>query len=146
MLRRDFQPERSYKNKTTRIISGKHVICLGTVDQSSKVLNAEIVASSKEAIVDYYFKKIKTPAVVLAICASITLIIGFVVVKDKVLVAPNAEEVPADLQCSVCLSRKKNIVLWPCKHVCLCDVCFNNKITKCPMCRVRIAHQFKIDY
>lgn len=141
-----YQPNRSIKTKVNKINQGGQIVCLGELDQSSKVFKAEFIGSSKEAILDHYYKSIKTPVVILAIFTSITLFIRYVVTKDKIVAEDAGEEVPANLECCVCINRKKNIILWPCKHVCVCDVCMKNNITNCPICRERITHQFRINY
>ena len=141
-----YQPNRSIKTKVSKISQGGQIVCLGELDKSSKVFQAEFIGSSKEAILDYYYKSIKTPVVVLAIFTSITLFIRYVVTKDKIAAEDADEEVPSSLECCVCINRKKNIILWPCKHVCICDVCMKNNITHCPICRERITHQFRINY
>merc|ERR1719491_805298 len=41
--------------------------------------------------------------------------------------------------CVICIERDKNILLLPCKHLCLCSKCFHvNNLTECPMCRTKI--------
>ena len=48
--------------------------------------------------------------------------------------------------CIICEERKRNIVFIPCKHLCLCDNCFqvDGKIDKCPMCREVIKDSMKV--
>jgi E3 ubiquitin-protein ligase MGRN1 len=46
-------------------------------------------------------------------------------------------------QCIICLSNISNIILYPCRHFCLCDQCSNfvkvdNK--PCPICRKQIEN------
>lgn len=142
-----YEVARSQKTKTSSIRSGSSVVVYGNLSSISPAsLNAEIISTSKEAILDSYFKSLTTPTVLLSICSSITMIIGFVYLNRIVPQEPPTELVPPELECSICLSRKKNTVLWPCKHVCVCDVCLQNDITKCPLCRTRITHQYKIKY
>ncbi|ESN95239.1 hypothetical protein HELRODRAFT_193596 [Helobdella robusta] len=44
---------------------------------------------------------------------------------------------PADSPCVICLTRFKELVLMPCRHMCVCSACYDNIITpkKCPICR-----------
>lgn len=45
--------------------------------------------------------------------------------------AANQEE-----SCVVCLVHKKNHVVMPCRHLCLCGTCkTTGKVTSCPICR-----------
>jgi len=40
-------------------------------------------------------------------------------------------------ECSVCMERQPNVVLFPCVHMCLCERCSINLASEpCPMCRV----------
>jgi len=60
--------------------------------------------------------------------------------------APNAEFHPQkdETVCVICLERTRNILLLPCKHICLCRECFNKtKIAHCPVCRSAV--ESKID-
>lgn len=42
-------------------------------------------------------------------------------------------------ECCICLDRKSNILLLPCNHITLCDVCCRDSIyanfNKCPICQ-----------
>ena len=50
-----------------------------------------------------------------------------------------------DSTCVACMSAVKDIILLPCRHVCLCGGCFES-ITKCPVCRAPImAHMKFVD-
>jgi len=40
--------------------------------------------------------------------------------------------------CIACLSAKKNVVLQPCKHLTMCESCFNKCSTACPQCRAPV--------
>lgn len=43
-----------------------------------------------------------------------------------------------DPDCVICLDRKKEIILSPCGHFCLCNTCcskLDTRTRKCPMCR-----------
>ena len=47
--------------------------------------------------------------------------------------------------CVICLERDKNILLLPCKHLCLCGKCFHvNNLTECPICRKTIASHLDV--
>ncbi|OMJ77489.1 hypothetical protein SteCoe_22926 [Stentor coeruleus] len=49
--------------------------------------------------------------------------------------------------CSVCLNNPKTMMLFPCRHVCLCESCLNfmmNRNHKCPICRSAIRFGYKI--
>ena len=50
--------------------------------------------------------------------------------------------------CVVCEVGKKNILLMPCKHICLCKSCadsfLSDKIKECPMCRTKIQDSTEV--
>ncbi|KAK2164998.1 hypothetical protein LSH36_56g01019 [Paralvinella palmiformis] len=46
-------------------------------------------------------------------------------------------------QCVVCLSAAVTRAFLPCRHACVCDVCFS-RLTHCPMCRTIISSSFRI--
>ncbi|KDO26722.1 hypothetical protein SPRG_20520 [Saprolegnia parasitica CBS 223.65] len=43
-----------------------------------------------------------------------------------------------NLECVVCLSATKNVLLLPCKHLCLCTSCSAHITTECPLCKTKI--------
>ena len=49
---------------------------------------------------------------------------------------------PEHRDCIVCLTEPKDIVLLPCRHVCVCHVC-HRSVTKCPVCRGAILNYAK---
>ncbi|XP_017070634.1 mitochondrial E3 ubiquitin protein ligase 1-like [Drosophila eugracilis] len=46
---------------------------------------------------------------------------------------------PQDQLCVVCASNPKEIILFPCGHVCLCEGCAQKISISCPVCRCKIA-------
>ena len=50
--------------------------------------------------------------------------------------------------CVVCDDEKKQIILLPCKHMCLCKTCsvrcLFNTIKDCPMCRTEIKDSMEV--
>ncbi|TNJ26389.1 Ankyrin repeat protein 2 [Giardia muris] len=52
---------------------------------------------------------------------------------------------PESLQCVICLSNPKCIVLQPCKHCCVCEGCAKYlKGKTCPLCRKDVERMMKI--
>lgn len=45
--------------------------------------------------------------------------------------------------CKICLENELDILVMPCKHLCLCAVCSAN-LEKCPMCRTHITEFVKV--
>lgn len=44
--------------------------------------------------------------------------------------------------CVVCLSEEAEIILLPCRHVCVCATCFK-EVDKCPVCRAEFETYIK---
>lgn len=56
-----------------------------------------------------------------------------------------------DSSCCICLMNPKNVVLMPCRHLCLCDMCANEltstsnfSIHECPLCRTRVDQRLHV--
>jgi len=51
----------------------------------------------------------------------------------------------ADRLCVICCEGQKSVVLLPCRHMCLCDVCGHmDRIDTCPLCRVKITNKLSV--
>ncbi|VDL82509.1 unnamed protein product [Nippostrongylus brasiliensis] len=64
-------------------------------------------------------------------------------------VLSNAEKANDErIQCCICLFREKSVLLRPCNHLCLCDVCFNAVMSEgpplCPVCRTTIESHISV--
>jgi hypothetical protein len=47
--------------------------------------------------------------------------------------------------CSICYDSDVTLLLEPCNHICICQLCYNSLITKeCPICRTNISATRKI--
>lgn len=47
--------------------------------------------------------------------------------------------------CVICAEREKTVVLLPCRHLCLCDVCSSyDSMVNCPLCRKDIDHKISV--
>lgn len=54
----------------------------------------------------------------------------------------NSEKSEAEgMQCAMCLEHKKNVLLKPCRHICLCVECARalHEKPQCPVCRGAIT-------
>eukprot|EP01065_Artemidia_motanka_P001674 TRINITY_DN1076_c0_g1_i2.p1 TRINITY_DN1076_c0_g1~~TRINITY_DN1076_c0_g1_i2.p1 ORF type:complete len:466 (+),score=102.01 TRINITY_DN1076_c0_g1_i2:65-1399(+) len=49
-----------------------------------------------------------------------------------------------DEMCSVCLCEPKQVVLWPCRHMCSCADCAP-RLRKCPLCRKTVARRLRLE-
>jgi hypothetical protein len=58
------------------------------------------------------------------------------------------DDVDDEASCVVCLSEKKEICLFPCRHVCLCSFCsevlFSQAERLCPVCRCVLEAKCKV--
>ncbi|ETV69811.1 hypothetical protein H257_14634 [Aphanomyces astaci] len=57
--------------------------------------------------------------------------------KSKAAEAPPDCPLPS-LECVVCLTGTKTVLLLPCKHLCLCQTCSANVTDLCPLCKAPI--------
>lgn len=48
------------------------------------------------------------------------------------------ENLPSEVRCIVCMENPREIILLPCKHVCLCEDCAEKISRMCPVCNKRI--------
>ena len=48
-----------------------------------------------------------------------------------------------ELNCVVCLTMRKTVVLLPCRHLCTCKDCVDD-LQECPMCRTAISASMDI--
>ena len=46
--------------------------------------------------------------------------------------------------CSVCMEEKKNILLSPCNHLCVCKKCSTHINNMCPICRTPVTSILKV--
>jgi hypothetical protein len=47
--------------------------------------------------------------------------------------------------CSICYDATINLMLEPCNHICICELCYNSLITKeCPICKTEISTTKKV--
>ena len=62
--------------------------------------------------------------------------------SERDVVEREVVEVPESLECIVCMTGVKEVLLEPCGHVCLCRDCAERMRlpsgrVKCPVCRIR---------
>ena len=51
------------------------------------------------------------------------------------------EKLEGNSDCVICLSNKRNTMIMPCKHICLCNECadvLSKNKSDCPICRICI--------
>ena len=48
------------------------------------------------------------------------------------------------LRCVICMTRQRNILFTPCRHMCCCSECAHNNIHACPICRQVISEQIAV--
>mmetsp|Transcript_29920 Transcript_29920/g.114873 ORF Transcript_29920/g.114873 Transcript_29920/m.114873 type:complete len:282 (+) Transcript_29920:307-1152(+) len=50
-------------------------------------------------------------------------------------------------ECVICLCEEREVAILPCRHLCLCTNCaqnFCNRLSRCPVCRVRVENMLRI--
>lgn len=53
------------------------------------------------------------------------------------------DDIPIEEACVVCQTNRITRALLPCRHVCVCSMCFN-RLETCPMCRARFQAYFLV--
>lgn len=67
--------------------------------------------------------------------------------RSAAAAAAAAVSKPVPTPCSICMDEEqpKNILLLPCRHLCLCDSCAGSQqITVCPLCRGAVKEKIKL--
>eukprot|EP01083_Nonionella_stella_P062514 162525_1 len=58
------------------------------------------------------------------------------------------DDVKGDDECIVCMDERKNTILFPCRHMCLCTECAgmleNGDKPECPVCRQKIEEVIRV--
>jgi hypothetical protein len=56
-----------------------------------------------------------------------------------------SEKEDMKLLCSICYDASLTLLLEPCNHICMCDVCYNSLVKKeCPVCKTEISATKKV--
>jgi hypothetical protein len=64
---------------------------------------------------------------------------GQTILRDKV------EELEDGLTCVICMVKPKNVCLFPCSHVCMCEACAGESwVEPCPICREPVMSKQKL--
>jgi len=55
--------------------------------------------------------------------------------REYVLNQPDV--ITEGLECIVCMTNVRNVIMQPCNHLCMCRLCYEiyNKKEECPVCR-----------
>lgn len=65
--------------------------------------------------------------------------------KNHVLVPINALKEENKILCSICYDSAITLLLEPCNHICICELCYNSLISKeCPICKTEILTTKKV--
>lgn len=67
-----------------------------------------------------------------------------IVDMDEGLLLEMTKQLKDTLTCKICMTKSACIILQPCGHLCSCPVCVK-KLTKCPMCRIRVGSSLFLD-
>ena len=62
----------------------------------------------------------------------------------------SGESLRDEQRCIICMDFVRNLILMPCKHLCICHVCFmemkDYQMKKCPICKAIIKDHLLISY
>lgn len=85
------------------------------------------------------------PALDVSFCVGLLMdIVGVTILMQWVLVT---EDAAPPRECCVCLTRRREAVLVPCGHYCLCEYCaleWGASNERCPICRAQVDVVVKV--
>ena len=92
---------------------------------------------------------LEAPSVSLEVCAELERVLRIsldnVEARKSALVVEALEQQKEQRLCVICQEKDKSVVLLPCRHLCLCDVCSaHDDLAHCPLCRRPIAHRISV--
>ena len=71
-------------------------------------------------------------------------------IKRKLVMTSKVDE--DDIKCIICYNAVRDVILMPCRHVCLCYGCYyqcqdvRNMAEKCPMCKTSVVSVIRLKY
>lgn len=135
--------EKSSKKVNQSIKHEDNITILGTLISTSPIkIDTDFIGDSYETLKKYYF----TNTLALASVTFFSLTITYLLLKPIIpSLKPEDELLNEDLRCIICMVGKKQALLSPCNHLCLCLDCVK-KIDKCPACRVNIDNYHIVNY
>lgn len=60
------------------------------------------------------------------------------------IASSGSQQDDTQLRCVICMTRQRNILFTPCRHICCCSECAHNNIHACPICRQVISEQIAV--
>jgi hypothetical protein len=65
--------------------------------------------------------------------------------KNHVIIPINGLKEDNKILCSICYDSAITLLLEPCNHICICELCYNSLISKeCPICKTEILTTKKV--
>lgn len=65
--------------------------------------------------------------------------------KKSRLMSQEIEKQKENRLCVICQEGEKSVVLFPCRHMCLCDACSQHEdLEQCPLCRRPIVQRISV--
>jgi hypothetical protein len=58
-------------------------------------------------------------------------------------ITPTTPTITGETICVICMEHRRNIILMPCNHICICSYCGIN-IPECPVCRTPVNSQMNV--
>jgi baculoviral IAP repeat-containing protein 7/8 len=65
---------------------------------------------------------------------------------QKTEAEPEKENSNYESLCKVCLEKRSNVILMPCRHVAVCSSCVFGLNDKCPICRAEVKEKINLFY
>lgn len=117
----DLEPFEDSVHKVIEFIDSQDIKCARDVDKLKEILPLQYNMSEASAkIVNSYLKLMAEK-------------------YSQETSNSNNNDSNEQILCVICFEQRKNVMLIPCKHLCICIGCKNNTKELCPLCRTPIA-------
>lgn len=117
----DLEPFEDSVHKVIEFIDSQDIKCARDVDKLKEILPLQYNMSEASAkIVNSYLKLMAEK-------------------YSQETSNSNNSDSNEQILCVICFEQRKNVMLIPCKHLCICIGCKNNTKELCPLCRTPIA-------
>ena len=120
-----------------------------TLDEAS-MLASELACVTRELdLLKGKKSALEAPSVTLETCVELDRVLKTalenVEARKSTLMLSSIVQQQEQRLCVVCQEKDKSVVLLPCRHLCLCEICSSHDdLSHCPLCRRPIAHRISV--
>jgi Zinc finger, C3HC4 type (RING finger) len=142
----DVRVEVSQKISTNVVKNSAKVFICGLVICNKDIsILPKFIGTSKQSYIKRSFNSINVSLGFLMFFSFVAAI-SYSSIPAKKTIQPGEDiNIPQGAECVICISHKKNLIFWPCAHMCVCEYCFEES-KSCPICKQKIEYYYKINY